>query len=61
MTGMVLTSEHLGPSRAAMAVSIASAAEVTSMRHRIEGLRDVLISLSMQLVFRATYLLQPWA
>jgi hypothetical protein len=61
MTGIAFASEHLGPSTPAVAAPIASAAEVALMRQRMELLRDVLISLSMQLVFRATILLRHWA
>jgi hypothetical protein len=61
MTSIAFASEHLGPSTPAVAAPIASAAEVTLMRQRMELLRDVLISLIMQLVFRATFLLRHWA
>jgi len=61
MIGMTFAGEHLGPGTPAAAATMASAAEVTLMRQRIELLRDVLISLSMQLVFRATMLLRHWA
>jgi hypothetical protein len=61
MTGMAFAVEHLGPGTPAVAAPIAPAAEVSPMRQRIEVLRDVLISLSMQLVFRATYLLRHLA
>jgi hypothetical protein len=61
MTGMAFASEHLGPSAQAVAAPITSASEVTLMRQRLQVLRDVLISLSMQLVFRATFLLRHWA
>ncbi len=34
--------------------------EATLMRQRMDVLRDVLIALSMQVVFRATFLLRQW-
>lgn len=34
--------------------------EVGSMRERLETLRDVMISLGLQLMFRATILLRRW-
>jgi hypothetical protein len=44
----------------AAAVPVAAAPEVALMRERLEVLRDVVISLGMQLVFRATILLRRW-
>jgi hypothetical protein len=46
----------VGAGRAPMA----SASEVALMRQKLELVRDVLISLGMQLVFRATILLRRW-
>lgn len=42
------------------AASIGPAPEVALMRERLAVLRDVMISLGMQLVFRATILLRRW-
>ncbi|MGH9688139.1 MAG: hypothetical protein ACRD5K_13725 [Candidatus Acidiferrales bacterium] len=42
------------------AAPIASAYEVAMMREKLAVLRDVIISLGIQLVFRATILLRRW-
>lgn len=44
----------------AAAVPAAAAPEVALMRERFEVLRDVMVALGMQLVFRATILLRRW-
>lgn len=61
MTGVAFAVEHLSSGTPAAARPTAAAVEVSSMRQRIELMRDVLISLGMQLVFRATILLRHWA
>ena len=60
MREMSFGSRQLGFGVRAVAVPIASASEVTLMREKLEVLRDVVISLGMQLVFRATILLRRW-
>jgi hypothetical protein len=60
MSELVFATRHFDPSVRAGAAPIAAVPEVASMREKLEALRDVVISLGLQLVFRATILLRRW-
>jgi hypothetical protein len=60
MSELAFADRHLVSGIQAEAGTIASASEEASMRDKVEALRDVLIALGLQLVFRATLLLRGW-
>jgi hypothetical protein len=60
MSHLAIADTHFDSGSRAGAGTTASASEVGSMRERVEALRDVLIALGLQLVFRATLLLRSW-
>ena len=60
MSELAISDSHLDSGNRAEAGLIAAASEVASMRDKVEALRDVLIALGLQLVFRATLLLRSW-
>ncbi|HVB85783.1 MAG TPA: hypothetical protein VNK23_03845 [Candidatus Dormibacteraeota bacterium] len=60
MSGLAFADGHSVSEIQAEAETVASAYEETLMREKMEALRDVLIALGLQLVFRATLLLRHW-
>ncbi|MGA9884216.1 MAG: hypothetical protein WBQ34_10900 [Candidatus Acidiferrales bacterium] len=60
MSEIAIGNGQLVSSVRAGAAPITSASEVAMMREKLAVLRDVMISLGMQLVFRATILLRRW-
>jgi hypothetical protein len=60
MSELAFADRHLVSGIQAEAGTIASASEEALMRDKVEALRDVLIALGLQLVFRATLLLRGW-
>lgn len=60
MSELACADRHLVFGIRAEAETSASAYEEASMREKVEALRDVLIALGLQLVFRATLLLRHW-
>ena len=60
MNGLAFTDGHSVSGIHAEAETVASAYEETLMREKMEAVRDVLIALGLQLVFRATLLLRHW-
>jgi len=60
MSELAFADRHLVSGIQAEAGATASVSEEALMRDRVEALRDVLIALGLQLVFRATLLLRSW-
>jgi len=60
MSESAFADSHLDSGIRAGARAIAAASEEALMREKLEALRDVLIALGLQLVFRATLLMRSW-
>jgi len=60
MSQLAFADGHLVSGIRAEAETNPSASEEALMREKLEALRDVLIALGLQLVFRATLLLRSW-
>lgn len=60
MSELAFADRQLVSSSRAEAGTTAAASEEALMREKVEVLRDVLIALGLQLVFRATLLLRSW-
>ncbi|GEM_PF-6847412 len=60
MSNLAITNSLFESSVPYSVVRVTSEFEVASMREKLEALRDVVIALGLQLVFRATILLRRW-
>lgn len=60
MSELTYVSREFDLSNRPETTDMASVFEITSMREKLETLRDVMISLGLQIVFRATILLRRW-
>lgn len=60
MSELAIANSHFESSIPTGATNDASAFEAASMREKLLLLRDVMISLAMQLAFRAAILLRRW-